>query len=818
MKAKLRILVTAILAVAGVSVGGAHDKIISIGQIKGTAVEDAVSSENNRPGGPSINTDGTVTATFPTDDQMKKIFFLYNVQLSRVLFSGQTYGTEAILSNVGHYVWVENANANTGGTYNIHSSLNTLNDATGYNNGYLRLNDNAQEPASSRNGNTNNIRMVYLDHNKTETHSGWSFEKVDNADTGVSDDNVYVIYTTDTDGTRYYLSANATQLDDGNYWIGISTRRTSETFDTSSKLAQWKLISLYDYLQMFNNSAADMTSPLDASFLLLDPGFHVNNRYLVGWDVTGNDFRFGVENVYKTVTGNYGMSGNTYYNYQGEVQRIYGEDYFAFTHSAASQNIHQDVQVIRPGWYIVRCKGFSTLNYKEDGSTGNTVTLYAQQVGDDANKASQSLNGISESAANEALAAPDGTGNNYRGARIGQDFMDGRYVNQVMIKIPSASETQKATIRLGININGTSAAKSVVRRAESTSNPYTAFDNFQLLYAGNTTTPDLVLNEEDENGLDTLVNTSDSYRNVTLHMKRTFTFGKWNTIVLPVNLNAGQIRTAFGDGVQLAYLKNLTATSMQFERVTIGTDDNAEALVAYQPYIIKPTKGPGDTPAYTTSALSSTDAKYSGKTLSVAANHYDISMVSLDNDALGRIGTSTSSSDLKVNHDTWETVWSGAGHQSTTYDNRYINAIGTMSKTWTTHDASGNATTPTPKDGRGGLGGDYYMSGGEMWRVPTGKVYPLKAFRVWFRPVTVSSGAAKLSVWLDDEELMVHDNGTATGIDGITFSETKGVTADGEAAADGVYTVTGQRVRSGLSTEGLPEGLYIVAGKKVMVK
>ena len=47
------------------------------------------------------------------------------------------------------------------------------------------------------------------------------------------------------------------------------------------------------------------------------------------------------------------------------------------------------------------------------------------------------------------------------------------------------------------------------------------------------------------------------------------------------------------------------------------------------------------------------------------------------------------------------------------------------------------------------------------------------------------------------------------------------VMADGNMAvpADNVYSITGQLVRQGTtSTEGLPQGIYVIGGKKVLVR
>lgn len=840
MRTKLRLIAVFLMSVLGIGVGVAQnagtettDTRVSIDGIKGSTPESLNNGDvHTRPGGPS-----TSGVEIMTEDQMKKVCFLYNVTLHEALYSGQTYGVEAALAPVGHFLWIENAQAGAGGTYSIHSTMNVSGDLTGSTNGYLRYNlysgtissygSAKTENPPSWSGRNNNQSLVYLDHRADQPNSGWNFEKVTTG--GYSaDDNVYKIYTTDpsTSGTKqnwkYYLLANPNRLSNGGYWIGVGTKKPTDA-EFNDPDGYWKLISLYDYYQMFKASASSLVSPLDATFLISDASFHVNDRYLQVWNVEGGSFQFGLDNIYKTsekrgtdltAKDYYGMDGSNYRNYVGAVQQNYGEDYFAYTKSNATQRLYQDIQVTQDGWYILRCNGFSTLNtVNADGTSTTSAALFAQEGTDadgDKTRVTQALNAVSSETVNTLLAPPDAYRNNtnYRGAQVGQEFAKGNYINQLMIRVTNASESSPATLRIGINIDGTNAAQAAT--------PYTAVDNFRLLYAGHPAASDLILDEEDEAGLDTLVKSTDDYTNATLHLKRSFTLGKWNTIVLPVSLTAGQVRQAFGSDVRLAYLKNLTANSLQFERVDPATDDNGQGIVAYMPYIIKPTKNPGVTASYTTAALSGLTG-YTKNTMWVGPDHYIIPMVTLDNDAMGRLGTSKAEGEWSVNHTTWETIWTGNGQRSSTLDKNYINAIGTMSKTWNTKDASGNATTPSPKENRGGKAGDYYMSGGQMWVVPQDKVYPLKAFRVWFRP-GADVATAKLSAWLDDEPLEVHDGGTATGIDGITFSEPKGVVSNGDAEKNGVYTVTGQRVRENASTVGLPSGVYVVAGKKVMVK
>lgn len=106
--------------------------------------------------------------------------------------------------------------------------------------------------------------------------------------------------------------------------------------------------------------------------------------------------------------------------------------------------------------------------------------------------------------------------------------------------------------------------------------------------------------------------------------------------------------------------------------------------------------------------------------------------------------------------------------------------------------------------------GDYIIQDGKFIMCKTGKKYGMKAFRGYFKKfVSVQHGASEAI------NIAVYDgDGTVTDI--------VRVDANGEAEANAphdIYNIMGQKVRSNaLSTEGLKSGIYIINGKKVLVK
>lgn len=106
--------------------------------------------------------------------------------------------------------------------------------------------------------------------------------------------------------------------------------------------------------------------------------------------------------------------------------------------------------------------------------------------------------------------------------------------------------------------------------------------------------------------------------------------------------------------------------------------------------------------------------------------------------------------------------------------------------------------------------GDYIIQDGKFIKCRADKKYAMKGFRGYFKQFNSSplpqSEAINIAVYDGD--------GTVTDI--------VRVDANGEAEANAphdIYNVMGQKVRSNaLSTEGLKSGIYIINGKKVLVK
>ncbi len=102
---------------------------------------------------------------------------------------------------------------------------------------------------------------------------------------------------------------------------------------------------------------------------------------------------------------------------------------------------------------------------------------------------------------------------------------------------------------------------------------------------------DLLVLDEDKT-----LTVTKSYKNATMLLHRTFTKSAtndkkgWNSIILPVDMTAAQVKQAFGDGVQMAKFDRLENNWIKFSTVDVAGED--VVLKKNTPYIIYPTQKP----------------------------------------------------------------------------------------------------------------------------------------------------------------------------------------------------------------------------------
>ena len=580
------------------------------------------------------------------------------------------------------------------------------------------------------------------------------------------------------------------------------------------KNQEWKVITKNEYYKLFNTAPANMKSVVDASFLITCPDFRIHDAGAAKWIIKREDqsanvnshVLFGDETMYKTYdkvsnTKDEGFTGRT-----EDHQKKYGKYFYCYTKGLRGFTFYQDVKVHKGGWFLLRCNGFSTSNSSENITTNGKplanlfiTVLDANNNPIDDKYSTATLNGISQADA-EAL------GKTYDGAGIGRAFFEGEYENQVQIcldKAPNGEEITSdnpVTLRIGFYVDPTNMS-------EVDANELTAVDNFKLDYAGPRRNPELILDEESTD-LRYLTKATDEYKNSVLHLNRKLNDNMWNSLILPVDLTWGQMKRTFGDAVKVAKLEALTENSVQFVTVEPKNDDDV-MVTAFEPYIVFPPYTQVKSAPYTVehfyTSVGEDNSEWLDKdykpsnnednrlTKTLKADHYDITMVSLDREKLKEY----------VNTTNWEsktTFSTPSGNHGT------MVCKGTMAKTYD----KGKII-----DGRDDLNGDYFMYKGKLIQVPHGNKdngepysYGLKAFRCWFE-LDNSSTAKSISLLIDGVE------DSTTGIADIHGSTDRTSYKHG---IEGVFNMNGQMVRRSCSLEGLPKGMYVVNGKKIIIR
>ena len=95
---------------------------------------------------------------------------------------------------------------------------------------------------------------------------------------------------------------------------------------------------------------------------------------------------------------------------------------------------------------------------------------------------------------------------------------------------------------------------------------------------------------------DKTLNVTKTYTGAKMLLHRTFTKSAdndkkgWNSIILPVDMTAAQVKEAFGEGVQMAEFDRLENNWIKFSTVAVAAD--GVVLKKNTPYIIYPTKEP----------------------------------------------------------------------------------------------------------------------------------------------------------------------------------------------------------------------------------
>ena len=727
-----------------------------------------------------------------TSDAPKKTY-LYATGHNKFVTVGGRYGAQPILAEVGMYFYVEKV-AGDANRYYIHSWVH--NPTTSQKKGlgdYLGVEpimDTDQRIYSVPNDETKKSIYLFVDrgennvddngNNSSPDRIKWYIESVKGTTNG------YKIYSTwrdvqegvsyDDVDRNYYLSYYEGPIEEGKpqkkFLVVTTDADKAETF---------YFIKKNDYRNVINSQNKKY---INVSGLVRDARFERNNKGIDGSNNLYGDYgTLSKDNVWQF---RYDRSDHAYVfpNLQDNVEDLaYMTAWVGYEGSKEQKGNYliQKITGLKPGLYRVNCQGFY-FNPNDKYDKDNTSFVFASQDYDNISNHQTALKTIEPAdwdsmwnlTYNGLVTDDDLKG--YKDYSImhcvnagkifaernpyeDKDVDHRKYDNSVAVLVKADEGLKTGTLYIGAG-----------KRANG---GYCFFDNFQLFYMGdrqwyldatNTSTEDFTTTKSTgdyytPSGINRNPEGPDQYKfPVTYNIRRYFHMGKWESLILPCTLTGDQVKQTFGGDkqVKLSVFDKVEGTCVYFRAV----DPDNEGIVAGTPYIIKVGK----------------------------------------------------EADIKTKNDEYTFPF---GPNTTVKVNGPIYQVkGVVPPTFT-----GEGVT-TEEETSGGykvqFHGFYYDQGAapaNAYVVNNDNMYHLSSAwnnfvgTSWYVTITDAQGNAKaLSFSFDGDS-------STTAIENVAGQEDAAVKADGF-----VYNLSGQRVCTRNNMSNLSSGIYVVAGKKFVVK
>ena len=733
-----------------------------------------------------------------TSDALK-ITYLYATTPKKFVTVGGRYGAQPILAEVGMNFYVEKVSDAGDSRYYIHSWVD--NPTTSHENGsadYLGVKptmDTDERIFSVANDETKKSIYLFVDRGKLNAEDNkdvngnlinsspdrvkWYIESVGTT-------NGYKIYSKWKDNQgynddverKYYLSY---YQDQGPIEEGKPQQKFLVVTTDESKAETFYFIQIDDYRKVINSQTKKY---INVSGLVQDARFERNNKGING-DLYGDYDKESKDNVWQF---RYNRNEDTYVfpNLQDNVQELAymtawvgpKGDYNGKT----GNYLIQKITGLKPGLYRVNCQGFY-FNPGNQNDKNNTSFVFASQHYTDINnqttlktiksadwelmrnmtfngseKTADGFNGFKDIATKYCVNAGKifAESNPYED----KDVDSRKYDNSVAVLVKADEGSETGTLYIGAG-----------KRANE--GGYAYFDNFQLFYMGdkqwyldatNTSTEEFTTTKKVG---DTYYTPSGINRNsgavpytfpVIYNIRRYFNVGKWESLILPCTLTGDQVKQTFGGDqeVKLSVYDRVEGTCVYFKTV----DTDKEGIVAGIPYIIKVGK----------------------------------------------------EADIKTKNDEYTFPW--GNNTMVKVKGPIYQVKGVVPPTF-----MGEGVTKEEKISGGykvQFHGFYYDPGAapaNAYVVNNGDMYHLSSDwnnfvgTSWYVTIKDAQGNAKaLSFSLDGDS-------STTAIENVARQEDAAVQTDGF-----VYNLSGQRVGTRNDMGNLSSGIYVVAGKKFVVK
>lgn len=789
-------------------------------------------------------------------------FLLYNVGTGRFVIQGGDWAMEGRLffSDFGRQMYLySNGRINAGITESTAATKNSF---------CVRPPEPFGKTWSDQNYKTINLTTLMDGSNQSKYKMTWSFERVeDQSNTETYTYYMYQVWTGKTPNVKYYLGAawgecHNTSIGKGDgqfvYWDddrscwttgnvkGNTDKKMLENGDEIEiqKLYQWRLISVDEFIEVLTQNSVGLNPSI--SSLIKDRDFTRNANDFFGendWTVsTLSDYTYATGTKRYTYTwGDYrtGQSPLRNNNQQSRNPRAINEPWdspvrlkecfdkvtssssddqaagkknakFGFLSFEGVGTITTNFEAPKPGWYEIECVGFSMSSEDHDAylfarvipnsRVNDLERTFEIPSADDPHYGVVTL---------EKLPFETYTKEKYESClEAGKELLYNADDHRQKVWVLVSQEDYDAgnrTIRLGFRKD--EATQSSIISGGYYDTDWVCVDDIRASYMG--LAP--VFFYEDEEDLSYLSHAEADRENFLANqytpaqwngryagaacLQRKFTKNEWNTFSFPMPLTGEQVRNAFGDDSELLILHSIGNLSnndciIDFQTVNLLTLDNV--VTAGNLYMLKPTKDPafGENPR------------------GQMANYYD----------LGKLFFSTNAADENNSEYQYPymdlSVWNGQQNVGSYEDKNdgcgYVTYTQTPNFNEFRVDRDGiKVSAVNSPDGSYAPKGSYAMSGGKMYELS--RDTRIKGFRGWITLThsifdDPSSFAAGAKIAIDG----VIDGDDTSAIDQHIVAPVK------PNAINAVYDLSGRKV--GVSIDGLPKGMYIVEGKKMLVK
>ena len=576
----------------------------------------------------------------------------------------------------------------------------------------------------------------------------------------------------------------------------------NDTFVPLNDLYKWRIVTEEEFMATLNMTDFGDGLSTNLTWMITDRGFERSDNTFfdgnIGWK-TGR-----VSGVTYGSNGRYGQTWGFVSQGSNQQGRTYNGEPWNAPVRLKTEWVHKEnakygfmefegagtasTYITAPvaGVYRISCYGFyqgttdhpaylfATTTNPQGTAPANTssfITSNLEQVsGSPYRYNDKNSEGTAERNTSGGTTTYTGSGVMLAGATFVNDFPNrDKFYREVEIKVEAGDK-----IYLGVGKNG-ATQRQFSYSGYYYDQEYVGVDQFNIHYLG---TDDPILFDEDKENWDYLPATPDNadtrYR--TIRLKRTFKTDKWNSFVFPYGMTAVQVRRAFGDQTRVAELDGLgtitdpasayNADVIDFKTIELPAE--GVAIKANVFYLIKPSQA-----------------------LPAEKNYYDMGTQIYKKESLPQtIHTeSYGIGEGALNAEGHNTIISKATYWATTNYDSFTN---------TNLGAVANGVYVPAKS--------YVISDSKMYYIKNAN--RIKGFRGWIEDVDATGGAKlALNGIIDENEI--------SGIDDILTDEDVPMLTVGSA----IYDLSGRKVAVDANQFGaLPKGMYIVNGKKYIVK